>query len=138
MTPEALAACHAAAFAGQSRAWTAAEFAALLQSAFVFTVGDARAFAMGRVIADEAEVLTVATAPAHRRQGLAQQCLAEFEGAARARGAGMVFLEVAEDNPAALTLYRNAGFAEAARRTGYYPRSDGSRIDALILRKTLD
>lgn len=138
MTPESLATCHARAFAGSGRAWTAPEFAGLLESSFVFTAGDARAFILGRVIAGEAEVLTLATDPDHRRIGLAQACLAVFETTARARGASAAFLEVAEDNAAALTLYLKAGFAETARRSGYYARGNGSTIDALILTKTLD
>lgn len=138
MTPEALATCHARAFAGAGRAWSAEEFATLLDSAFVFISGDARAFVLGRVIADEAEVLTLATDPGHRRNGLARACLSAFEVVARARGATMAFLEVAEDNPPALALYDAAGYRESARRTGYYARSQGPKVDALILQKTLD
>ena len=54
-----MAALHARAFAGQGRAWSAAEFADLLASSLVFAVGDTRGFALGRVIADEAEVAEV-------------------------------------------------------------------------------
>ena len=43
---------------------------------------------------------------------------------------------MAEDNAAAIALYRAAGFVEAGRRPGYYPRSDGPAAAALIL--TLD
>ena len=137
MTPDMLAKLHARAFDGQSRAWDAAEFSGLLESAHVFAVGDARGFALGRVIAGEAELLTIATDPDARRQGLGRACLAAYEAEARARGADIAFLEVAEDNTAALALYRAAGYEQAARRTGYYARHDGTRCDALILRKAL-
>jgi ribosomal-protein-alanine N-acetyltransferase len=138
MTPETLATCHARAFGNSGRAWSAEEFATLLGSAFVFAVGDARAFVLGRVIADEAEVLTLATDPDYRRKGLARACLTAFDASARARGATTAFLEVAEDNAPALALYRAAGYRETARRVGYYARSQGPKVDALILSKTLD
>ncbi|MFU8776875.1 MAG: GNAT family N-acetyltransferase [Roseovarius sp.] len=138
MTPEILATCHARAFADSGRAWSAGEFATLLDSAFVFALGDARAFVLGRVIADEAEVLTLAADPDHRRKGLGRACLAVFDATARARGAATAFLEVAADNTPALALYRAAGYRETARRAGYYARGHGPKVDALILRKTLD
>lgn len=138
MTPETLSTCHARAFANSGRAWSAEEFATLLDSAFVFAMGDAKAFILGRVMADEAEVLTLATDPDHRRKGLARACLSAFDAGARARGATTAFLEVAEDNAPALALYRAAGYRETARRAGYYARRNGPKVDALILSKTLD
>jgi ribosomal-protein-alanine N-acetyltransferase len=138
MTPESLATCYARAFGNSGRAWSAEEFATLLDSAFVFALGDARAFILGRVIADEAEVLTLATDPDHRRKGLARACLTAFDAGARARGATTAFLEVAEDNAPALALYRATGYRETARRVGYYARRQGPKVDALILSKTLD
>ena len=134
---DALARLHHRAFAGQSRAWEAAEFAALLETAPCFAVGEPRAFALGRVIADEAELLTLATDPEARRQGLARACLAAFETEAHDRGATHAFLEVAEINDAALALYLAAGYQPSARRTGYYRLEDGGRADALILTKAL-
>ncbi|PKQ12235.1 MAG: ribosomal-protein-alanine acetyltransferase [Alphaproteobacteria bacterium HGW-Alphaproteobacteria-1] len=133
MTPETLATVHARAFAGQGRAWSAAEFAALMASPLVFVTGDTRGFALGRVIADEAELLTLATDPGHRRQGHARACLSAFAAEASARGADTAFLEVAEDNAAALALYDGAGFTQTARRAGYYP---GGRA-AVVMRKSL-
>jgi len=133
MTPEALAAIHARAFAGQGRAWSAAEFADLLAGPGAFVAGEAHAFALGRVVAGEAELLTIATDPVCRRAGHARACLGAFENAARARWAETIFLEVAEDNAAALGLYAGAGFAQIARRKGYYV---GGR-DAIVMRKAL-
>src|SRR6056297_68763 len=134
MTPDDVAACHGRAFAGQGRAWSVAEFTELLESPLVFAVGDTRAFALGRVIADEAELLTLACYPAHRRKGLGRARLAGFEAEARARGAVTAFLEVAADNLPAHALYEAADYAEVARRAGYYARGT---VDALILRKAL-
>lgn len=137
MTPEEMATLHARGFAGQERGWSAGEFADLLQSPHVFALGDARAFALGRAVAGEAELLTLATDPAHRRQGLAHAVLCAFEEVAAHRGALRAFLEVAADNDAALALYRSRGFDEIARREGYYPCATAPAVAALILQKRL-
>jgi len=137
MTPEALAAVHARAFAGQGRAWHVREFAGLLADRRVFLIGDSRSFALGRAVADEAEILTIATDPDCRRQGLARHVMDAFEAAAVARRAETAFLEVAADNTAGLGLYRSAGYTEVARRKAYYATRTGQRTDALIMRKPL-
>ncbi|SHL38214.1 ribosomal-protein-alanine N-acetyltransferase [Roseovarius marisflavi] len=137
MTPEDMARTHARAFADTSRGWSAQEIADLLQSPLVFALGDARAFALGRAIADEAELLTLATDPDHRRKGLARACLAAFEASAQARGARTAFLEVAADNAEARALYDKAGYGQTARRKGYYARRDSGPVDALILQKSI-
>jgi ribosomal-protein-alanine N-acetyltransferase len=137
MTAEELAALHAEAFAGQGRAWRAAEFAGLLAGPHVILCHRKGAFALGRVIADEAELLTIATAPEMRKQGLARCLLRELEQAGARRGATRLFLEVAEDNEAARALYTSAGFAETGRRKGYYARDDADPVDALLLEKPL-
>lgn len=132
----ALAATHRRAFA-EGRPWSAAEFSALLDSPGTVLIGDAKGFLLGRIVAGEAEVLTLATDPAHQRQGRAAQVLAEFCKTARQGGAEAVFLEVAADNTPARALYARAGFAEAGRRAGYYPRPQAPAADALMLRLNL-
>lgn len=136
MTPEACAALHARGF-DTGRPWRAAEFAALLDSPHVFVVGDGTAFALGRALAGEAELLTIVTDPGHRRRGLARDRLERFEAEARARGAATAFLEVAEDNPAARALYIAAGYAEAGRRPAYYPRGTAAPAAAMVLTRCL-
>lgn len=137
MTPEAMALLHARAFAGQGRAWSVQEFKELLINPHVYTVSQAHGFALGRVIADEAELLSLATDPKHQRQGIGRAILHAYETQARALGAVSSFLEVARDNAAAVALYRSAGYDQTACRTGYYHRPDGQKIDALILSKSL-
>lgn len=136
MNPVKLAELHARCFT-VPRPWRAAEFADLLAENHTVLVGDVAGFALGRVIADEAEVLTIAVAPEHRRKGVARHLLADLEDAARMRGADTCFLEVAADNRAAIGLYHAAGYAEAGRRRGYYRKSDGEAVDALILSRVL-
>lgn len=136
MTPEALARLHARAFINP-RPWTAQEFADLLTSPHVFVTGDTRAFALGRVIADEAELLTIATDPGHRRAGLARTTLNAFHQTACARGATTVFLDVAADNTPARALYAAAGYDQTGLRKGYYRNPTGAVVDALMLSRDL-
>ncbi len=136
MSPEALAALHAAAN-DRDRPWNAAEFAGLLALPGVLLLGDERAILLGRVVADEAEVLTLATDPEHRRQGLASALLATFETQAAAGGAVRAILEVAEDNGAARMLYAGRGYGAVGRRPAYYARIGGPPVAALILARIL-
>lgn len=152
MTPQALATTHASAFgAGFSaavsaalgaaftagRPWSATEFAALLAQPGMILTGTPQGFLLARVTLDEAEILTLATHPDQRRQGLARAALTAFEARARAAGAHRAFLEVAEDNAAARALYAQAGFAPVGRRPGYFRAPSGPPVAALILRKSL-
>ena len=136
MTPQALAQLHAAAFT-QTRAWSAAEFTTLLQQPGTILAAQDHCFALLRITLDEAEVLTIATAPNHRRKGLAALMLAQAETSAQESGATTIFLEVAENNHAANSLYAKAGYVQVGRRPGYYAPKDGAAIAALVLRKQL-
>ncbi len=92
---------------------------------------------MSRVIADEAELLTLATDPDHRRQGVAAALLAAVEAGVAARGAVRHFLEVAADNTGAQALYIRAGYVQTGQRAKYYARPDGKFFDALLMEKAL-
>jgi [ribosomal protein S18]-alanine N-acetyltransferase len=131
VTPEQLARIHAAAFT-LDRSWTAQEFADLLASPFtkLFTVPFG--FALTRLIAGEAELLTIAVDPAHQNRG-AGRVLLETWLRALAGKAESAFLEVASDNAPAFRLYQQAGFAVTAKRARYYLRKDAAAVDALIM-----
>jgi [ribosomal protein S18]-alanine N-acetyltransferase len=136
VTPAALATLHHAAFT-TPRPWSEAEIAGLMQGAGVFCLGDTRGFVMGRAIAGEAEVLTLAVAPDHRRQGVARGLMQAFAAHALQASAETAFLEVAADNVAAIALYLSLGYTQAGRRKGYFETPAGSRIDALVMAKPL-
>jgi ribosomal-protein-alanine N-acetyltransferase len=136
MTPAAMAVLHKAAFS-VPRPWTQSEFVDLLSDPFVFVAGDARGFVLGRAVAGEAEVLTLAVDHALRRQGLGRGLVAAFIAGATLREAEVAFLEVAADNAAAIALYEGAGFAKSGRRKGYFQTPDGTRIDALVMTRLL-
>jgi len=129
----ALAAIHAAAFAGPHR-WSPDEFAALLCQPGVLALLDpAGGLVLARVAADEAEVLTLAVAPPVRRAGRARGLLCAAEQAAAGAGATTMFLEVAADNAPARALYGAAGYRQVGARPGYYPGGG----DALVLARRL-
>lgn len=132
MTADDLAALHAACFT-VPRPWSTAEFESLLLSPQVVLITAPHGFALGRVIAGEAELLTIAVHPDARRQGTGRLLLSDLIGMAAARGAETLFLEVRADNDSAIALYRSAGLGEVGRRKAYY--FDGTdRIDALVMR----
>lgn len=134
MTPAAMALLHARAFT-VPRPWTEDEITALIASPHVFVVQDAgeQGFLIGRAVAGEAEVLTIAVAPSARRQGIGAALMARFAAEAAARGAEVAHLEVAADNAAAIALYQRAGFARSGLRRGYFQAPGGARVDALAM-----
>lgn len=132
MTPAQMAEIHAACFI-TPRPWSAAEIADLLASTLCFFIAVPSGFLMGRVVAGEAELLTLAVMPVARQRGIGGQLMAGFLTECRARGADSVFLEVAENNPAALHLYARMGFAQTGRRPAYYHPPQGPAVAALIL-----
>ena len=137
MTPETLADLHRRCFRTPPP-WSAADFAAFVADplAFVLVEGDA-GFILGRAVAGEAEVLTLAVAPESRRLGLGRKLVARFIYQAQVRGAVRAFLEVSAENAAAIALYDSAGFAAEGRRKGYYATPEGVRIDALVMARDL-
>jgi [ribosomal protein S18]-alanine N-acetyltransferase len=88
-------------------------------------------FVMSRLAADEAEILSVAIAPARRGRGLSRPLLDLHLRSLAGRGARTVFLEVDEHNAPACRLYDGAGFRQVGRRQGYY----AGGAAALVLRR---
>lgn len=81
------------------------------------------------VTTDAADLLRLAVARAARRRGLGRRLVRAAEEAARHAGARRMLLEVADDNAAAVALYRGCGYRELGRRGDYY----GPGRDALVL-----
>jgi ribosomal-protein-alanine N-acetyltransferase len=93
-------------------------------------------FILDLLLAGDGEILTLAVAPAARRQGIARALIADLFERGRRAGARSISLEVAADNPAARQLYESCGFRQSGRRRGYYRRG-GESIDALLFRRVL-
>lgn len=85
------------------------------------------------VAGDDAELLRIAVAPDRRRSGAARRLLGHALGDAVSDGALTMFLEVREDNEAAIALYSSMGFADMARRRHYY----GPAVDAVVMSRPL-
>jgi len=141
---EAAEACAAIHRTGFAHPWSAGEFASLLASPTTLASaaldpasGRLRGFALSRLAADEAEILTVAVDPALRGHGVGRDLMREHLAHATLSGARAIFLEVDPDNDAAVALYRRFGFRDVGRREGYYRRPEGQSAAAIVMRKDL-
>lgn len=122
--------------------WSRQDVAGLLASPGVRGLllrleGSAIGLALRRVTIDEAELLTLAVDPAHRRRGAGRALLEAAIDDVRQAGARSFFLEVGADNPVAQALYARAGFRAVGLRAGYYPRGAGATADAVVMRLDL-
>jgi len=86
------------------------------------------------VVEDECHLLKLAVRPESRRKGMGSALLSELTAAAMARGADKFWLEVRENNLAALCFYRRHDYLEFGIRKSYY--SDTGE-DAVVMAKFL-
>lgn len=135
-----LARIHALGF---YRGWPVGEFESFLadDSTPVYVACDARrriaGFALIRIAADEAELLTIAVDPKWRGKRIGQALLRAAFDDLLLSPARRMFLEVSEDNGAAIKLYQREGFVTISSRKGYYPKPDGSQATALVMARDL-
>jgi ribosomal-protein-alanine N-acetyltransferase len=134
-----LAQLHGASF---HRGWGEGEFETMLteRNTMVHRLRIGRkttGFAVSRIAADEAEILSIAVAASHRGRGLSRNLLLTHLGHLAGRGVRTVFLEVEENNQPARRLYQRAGFSVAGRRERYYREANGEQLDALLMRRDL-
>jgi ribosomal-protein-alanine N-acetyltransferase len=94
-------------------------------------------FAVSRIGADEAEILTIAVDSAWRGRGLSRSLLLTHMGHLAGRGVRTIFLEVEENNQPARRLYDGAGFVVVGRRERYYKQPGGEHLNALLMRRDL-
>ena len=126
---------------GFHQPWNDGEFRALLGQAPVFgfiarPVGETHnpaGFVLARLVAGEAEILTIAVSKSERRSGLGRKLMGEVLRVLHMQRAESLFLEVDEANVAAVGLYRKLGFREVGKRPSYYEGPNG-RTNALVMR----
>ena len=90
-------------------------------------------YLLATIIDDEAEILSIGVTPERQRQGVGKRLLQRFFDYGASRNMAKALLEVAEDNVAALELYRDFGFAEFGRRKDYYKQGN-QKIDAIMMK----
>ena len=134
-----LAQLHGASF---HRGWGEAEFEQMLaeRNTLVHRLRQGRkiiGFAVSRIAADEAEILSIAVDAKHRGRGLSRNLLLTHLGHLAGRGVRSIFLEVEENNQPARRLYEWAGFGVIGRRERYYRQPGGEQLNALIMRRDL-
>ena len=134
-----LAQLHGASF---HRGWGEAEFETMLteRNTLVHRLRQGRkiiGFAVSRLAADEAEILSIAVAADQRGRGLSRDLLMTHLGHLAGRGVRTIFLEVEENNQPARRLYERAGFAVVGRRERYYREPNGEQLNALLMRRDL-
>ncbi|VTZ22193.1 GCN5-related N-acetyltransferase [Methylocella tundrae] len=132
---------HAGSFAYP---WAEADFEQLLLGQEIVANGaieaDDRAlaaFILSRAALDEAEILTIAVAPAWRRYGVGRTLLATHIASLTKLGIRRLFLEVDTQNAAARALYDAAGFRQIGERKAYYRKQGESPASALVMRLDL-
>jgi [ribosomal protein S18]-alanine N-acetyltransferase len=134
-----LAELHGASF---HRGWGEGEFETMLTERYTLVhrlrlgrmiIG----FAVSRMAADEAEILSIAVAASYRGRGLSRDLLLTHLGHLAGHGVRVVFLEVEENNQPARRLYARAGFGIAGRRERYYQQPGGEQLNALLMRRDL-
>ena len=135
----AFAALHGASF---RRGWSEDEFERLLLDRGVLAhravLGQRPiGFIVSRIVAGEAEILSVAVARTQQGRGLGRRLLDLHLRRLAGLGVRTVFLEVDDDNVPARRLYTRNAFREVGRRNGYYQRSATSAGAALVLRRDL-
>ena len=124
----AVAGLHAAAFA---RGWSTAEVSALLEHGgtrlhVARTVARPEAAPLGFILTrqagDEAEVLTIATAPRARGRGVGRAMMDAAIAALQSDRVDALILEVDSGNTPALALYRLVGRAASPFLPSYHAR----------------
>jgi ribosomal-protein-alanine N-acetyltransferase len=112
------------------------EPASTLQRALFVAVnhGQLAGFAVATVVADQAELESIAVDPQRRRLGVGRALSEAVMVWAREAGARQILLEVRSANAVARALYGRLGFQETGLRRGYY--SDPSD-DAVLMSVSL-
>ena len=134
-----LAQLHGASF---RRGWGAGEFDTMLseRNTLVHRLTLGRkviGFAVSRMAADEAEILSIAVDERHRGRGFSRNLLMTHLGHLAGHGVRKIFLEVEENNVPACRLYERMGFTVVGHRERYYRQAGGEQLNALLMRRDL-
>jgi [ribosomal protein S18]-alanine N-acetyltransferase len=95
--------------------------------------GTITGFILARTIAQESEILTIAVRSTHQNQGLGTRLVAALQELVEESQVTKIHLEVAMNNPAAISLYTKSGFEKTGFRPDYYHLPPASPVSALIM-----
>lgn len=132
---------HKSCFA---KGWGPLEFESFFERKGVFAAvahhkqhGDI-GFVLCWLIEDQCDLLSMGVLPDYRRDGVGIMLLEYAMEHAASLGAKHMMLEVNINNTAAQTLYEAHGFEKFSVRKEYYSNADGTRSDAICMRKMLN
>lgn len=137
---ELLSRLHTACFA---KGWGPLEFESFFERSGVFmaiayhTDNTPVGFVLCWLIEDQCDLVSMGVLPDYRRDGVGLMLLDYALGEAKHMGAKHLLLEVNVNNTAAQTLYEAQGFEKFSIRKDYYSNADGTRADAICMRKAL-
>lgn len=97
--------------------------------------GNVAGYVGTQTVLDESDMMNIAVAPDHRRQGIAEKLIKDLIEQLKDRQSKSLTLEVRVSNTPAIALYHKLGFSQVGLRRGYYRNP---REDAYILRKEWD
>lgn len=117
--------------------WSYASFVNELSTSFSrFIVaelpGGIAGYAVAWHVTGEIQLNHIAVKKEYRRRGIARALIDHIVAELRPQGAGVILLEVASKNAAALNFYRALGFAENGTRRNYYPDDDAILMEKRI------
>lgn len=133
-----LATLHSICFPNSLEAYSEYLFLEMLRTpSYSFSLYGAHGFGIVRSGKADAEIITIAVHPKKRRNGLGQKILNDLIKKVIYESKPEIFLEVATENTAAIKLYKKCGFKKINLRIRYFKKKDGSKSDAVLMRKIL-
>ncbi len=123
--------------------WSESDFEELLKvpgtKAIIMSRNDVPVgFSLVRGMHDEAEIITFCILPKWCDNGYATLLLEWIIKGLQRQSIKRLFLEVRENNEAAIRLYKKCSFKTIGRRKGYYNSSQSENADALVMQCELD
>jgi ribosomal-protein-alanine acetyltransferase len=94
-------------------------------------------FVICHILAPEAEIMQIGTIKKFQGSGFASKILKQTIDNLKELKIEKIFLEVSENNIAAISIYSKLGFVEYARRKGYYKPKNSKPEDAISMHYTM-
>lgn len=133
---------HAESF---TNSWSLKTFEAMIADSAIVSTGLAHnsdasllGYIFTRVVRPEAEILTVIIDKDWRSRGLGTRLFFRHLESLQARGIKSLFLEVAENNESALSLYYKCGGEEVGVRRDYYSNSVNDTVNAITMKINIE